>query len=302
MSDPDSFLVFSFFPRLSTTDHRQSYVQELVKLNDTFCRNILPPSATSPSLTLFDPNDTLALALSPTVSPPSESPSDSFEYLPIAAKYASPNLSSSPLSATPGVARLNAYDSLIKGRPSNRTAFRQPSSNTLKGGRTHQSMPPPARSVSAQAGIGGHGNNSGSRLSYHPEHRAPGKLMKSPDGSRVSSSGSTSSTFIPGKNPLPKDLEEVLIVLAGGILEGHVKLAAALRRRYESQYPLVRSLADVFTAHVSVVLLWVRKLTLFSVVYFTRIRNLCPPPRKGLRAGGLCPFYIHDLVVTSILS
>jgi hypothetical protein len=50
---------------------------------------------------------------------------------------------------------------------------------------------------------------------------------------------------------LPEDLEKVLVVLAGGILEGHLKLAAALRKRYENQYPLVRSLADVFTAHVS---------------------------------------------------
>jgi hypothetical protein len=50
---------------------------------------------------------------------------------------------------------------------------------------------------------------------------------------------------------LPDSLEKVLTVLAGGILEGHIKLAAALRKRYENQYPLVRSLADVFTAHAS---------------------------------------------------
>lgn len=49
---------------------------------------------------------------------------------------------------------------------------------------------------------------------------------------------------------LPDDLETVLSVLGGGILEGHLKLAAALRRRYDNQYPLVRTLADVFTAHV----------------------------------------------------
>lgn len=50
---------------------------------------------------------------------------------------------------------------------------------------------------------------------------------------------------------LPEELETVLKVLAGGILEGHVKLATALKKRYDNQYPLVRSLADVFTAHVS---------------------------------------------------
>jgi hypothetical protein len=52
---------------------------------------------------------------------------------------------------------------------------------------------------------------------------------------------------------LPEELETVLKVLAGGILEGHVKLAAALRKRYDNQYPLVRSLADVFTAHVGLI-------------------------------------------------
>lgn len=50
---------------------------------------------------------------------------------------------------------------------------------------------------------------------------------------------------------IPEELERVLAVLSGGILEGHIKLASALKKRYDNQYPLVRSLADVFTAHVS---------------------------------------------------
>lgn len=79
-------------------------------------------------------------------------------------------------------------------------------------------------------------------MSYHPG--AKGKH----DYRAVSGSSTTSST---GEVPIPEDLEKVLKVLANGILEGHVKLAAALRRRYENQYPLVRSLADVFTSHVS---------------------------------------------------
>lgn len=41
----------------------------------------------------------------------------------------------------------------------------------------------------------------------------------------------------------------VLKAINSGILEGHLKLTAALRRRYDDQYPLVRSLADVFIAH-----------------------------------------------------
>lgn len=50
---------------------------------------------------------------------------------------------------------------------------------------------------------------------------------------------------------LPEDLREVLEVLRDGILSGHLALSRALKKRYEEQYPLVRSLADVFTQHVS---------------------------------------------------
>jgi hypothetical protein len=50
---------------------------------------------------------------------------------------------------------------------------------------------------------------------------------------------------------LPDDLEQVLTSISSGILQGHVKLVSALRKRYDEQFPLVRSLADVFTSHVS---------------------------------------------------
>lgn len=46
---------------------------------------------------------------------------------------------------------------------------------------------------------------------------------------------------------LPPPLRAVLEVLDNGILEGHALLSEALRIRYEEQWPLVRSLADVFT-------------------------------------------------------
>ncbi|EIW66436.1 hypothetical protein TREMEDRAFT_16292, partial [Tremella mesenterica DSM 1558] len=91
----------------------------------------------------------------------------------------------------------------------------------------HHSMPPPARVGSSI------GQNSGtfSRVSYQ-------------SGKRSSSGGS-----VPTNVKLPPDLEKVLTVLTGGILQGHLKLAAALRKRYDNQYPLVRSLADVFNSH-----------------------------------------------------
>ena len=50
---------------------------------------------------------------------------------------------------------------------------------------------------------------------------------------------------------LPEDLRICLEVLEDGIYNGHVTLSEGLRKRYEEQYPLVRSLADVFVANVS---------------------------------------------------
>ena len=51
---------------------------------------------------------------------------------------------------------------------------------------------------------------------------------------------------------LPEDLRECLEVLQNTIISGHLALHEGLRKRYEEQYPLVRSLADVFIAQVSI--------------------------------------------------
>lgn len=49
---------------------------------------------------------------------------------------------------------------------------------------------------------------------------------------------------------LPEDLRVCLEVIENDLLEGHVRLSEALKKRYEEQYPLVRSLADVFVSSV----------------------------------------------------
>lgn len=48
---------------------------------------------------------------------------------------------------------------------------------------------------------------------------------------------------------LPEDLRVCLEVIDGGVLDGHKRLCEALKKRYEDQYPLVRSLADVFVSN-----------------------------------------------------
>ena len=49
---------------------------------------------------------------------------------------------------------------------------------------------------------------------------------------------------------LPEDLRVCLEVIESGVLDGHVKLSEGLKKRYDEQYPLVRSLADVFVSNV----------------------------------------------------
>jgi len=58
---------------------------------------------------------------------------------------------------------------------------------------------------------------------------------------------------VPGAIPprqLPEDLRICLEVIENDLLEGHIRLSEALKKRYEEQYPLVRSLADVFVGDV----------------------------------------------------
>ena len=151
---------------------------------------------------------------------------------------------------------MNAYHILTNGRPSEAPS-RQPSSTSLNAGakgapgRSHWSLPPPRRDSSANGATKSFSALK-NRVSYQPGAAAGSRLSKIPDGRAVSAS-SAPTPFSRGKEiALPADLAKILSVLAGGILQGHVKLATALRKRYENQYPLVRSLADVFTSHVSV--------------------------------------------------
>jgi len=76
-------------------------------------------------------------------------------------------------------------------------------------------------------------------------------------GTKESSNTLKNSIFdpaaIPGAIPppqLPDDLRICLEVIENNLLEGHVRLSKELKRRYEEQYPLVRSLAYVFIGSV----------------------------------------------------
>lgn len=161
--------------------------------------------------------------------------------------------------------------------------------------RSHHSLPPPARqnpgasttSLGRQSYVGpsaGEPSNGESR---------DGKATPTPSGRgllRKSKRSLTSSGIIPNggvaPHQLPDDLRICLEAVEARILEGHLKLSDGLRKRYEEQYPLVRSLADVFVANVCIVFkCGGTKLTHISVAYSTWIRRLRPPSRTRARSG-----------------
>lgn len=130
--------------------------------------------------------------------------------------------------------------------------------------RSHQSLPPPARgdsttSLGRQSALGG------------PHDRDRPKIHPVTSLTSDRKNGDSSSTKVLKKlrrttppagmlpadavapNQLPEDLRKCLEVIENGIFNGHVTLSEGLRRRYEEQYPLVRSLADVFVNNVSVI-------------------------------------------------
>lgn len=227
------------------TSHR--YVSDLLKFYETFCTPLLPPSAASPSLSLEDPSTSLMRSLSP-----SSPVSTASRQLPIASQYSShrshldeqsacqvsegsgstsPAAAHSPQMQPTGVtARMNAYHILTNGRPTRKT-----SAASFDKARAHQSLPPLPRASSS----------NGQAATFSASYA---RMSLQPGGKNRAVSGSSASAKDVN---LPEDLKKVLTVLAGGILQGHIRLATALRKRYDDQYPLVRSLADIFNSHVS---------------------------------------------------
>lgn len=143
--------------------------------------------------------------------------------------------------------------------------------------RSHQSLPPPPRG-SSNGPTGATSTTSLGRKSANErgEEREKGPtrpstteptrhdrhahFAPSPPPQRVlkktrrGSEDNPKLVVFPGGVPphvLPEDLRKCLEVIENGILIGHLKLSEALRKRYDEQYPLVRSLADVFVGNVS---------------------------------------------------
>jgi hypothetical protein len=260
-------------PQLTST----RYVAELAKMKDTFIDPLLHPFATSPGASprMLDTDDYSRL----------DSPLESSEHLPpIAARFMSPSpfRADSPATITAPLPRrgpdnykdapnidgesLDTDDDDGEGKPyppsskapSKHNHPRSPYRASVRAvpfpSRSHQSLPPPPRVT----------NGSTQSLGTERErtHRASKDEPKgSTQPARVLRKFKKSSTTPDGilgvvlPHQLPEDLRICLEVVDSGVLEGHRKLSEALRKRYEEQYPLVRSLADVFVANVRAVLL-----------------------------------------------
>lgn len=131
--------------------------------------------------------------------------------------------------------------------------------------RSHQSLPPPPRGNAASSSTHSLGRQSTSyererNMSSSSATTSP-KKPSTPTGgtSRVlrkfrRSQNSKDVEVLGGAVPphqLPEDFRVCLEVIESGVLDGHVRLSEGLRKRYDEQYPLVRSLADVFVSNVS---------------------------------------------------
>lgn len=145
--------------------------------------------------------------------------------------------------------------------------------------RSHQSLPPPARVNPRSASTSSLGRQSTivekdrdrerkysqSQAEIPPSHKS-GVLRK------FKKSQTAPDDFLSGgiaPHQLPEDLRVCLEVIDGGVLDGHKKLCEALRKRYEDQFPLVRSLADVFVVHVRALSCcpYTHSLTCCSLIY-----------------------------------
>lgn len=127
--------------------------------------------------------------------------------------------------------------------------------------RSHHSLPPPPRgnpnnvstqSLGRQSTIAEHErerNYSQGQQSANHTGTAKGMLRKMRKDSTKEKDDILGDALAP--HQLPEDLRICLEVIDSGVFDGHKRLCEALKKRYDDQYPLVRSLADVFVANVS---------------------------------------------------
>ena len=254
------------------------YVAELAKMKETFIDPLLHPfsaTPTSPLSTTPHPGTSLG-DFKDYDEYLRTRPSESLERLPIASRFlASPvaGKSATPAPAPakreetphPEISDDDIDDDMARGyaskqnakhnhprSPYNTTANRSGRNGEVPFPSSHHSLPPPPRGTNPADSA-----HSLGRQSFIADSGVSTKGTIQTQGTRVLRKTLKGSTLEPvaalGAIPprhLPEDLRVCLEVIENDLLEGHVRLSEALKKRYEEQYPLVRSLADVFVSSV----------------------------------------------------
>jgi hypothetical protein len=116
--------------------------------------------------------------------------------------------------------------------------------------RSHHSLP--AQPRPGTAGRSDSENDSRSRPSasepHHIRHYLKGRAAPQPKKLHRPRVNMPAASLLPG--PLPEALRIVLEVIGNDMLKGHDALSIRLKDRYQEQYPLVRSLTDVWADQV----------------------------------------------------
>ncbi|KAF9483915.1 Dbl homology domain-containing protein [Pholiota conissans] len=271
----------------------ERYVQELVKMKDTFIDPLLHPYSLTSASVASTPNLDYDYYRS-------ESPFESTDDLPpIAARFMSPTPSMNPprnsprLSTSPrpkDAPRIDdesvetedeeeaadragqLYDSSRRPGTSttsrnehprspyrlqaSRSAGRASGTSVPFPSRSHNSLPvTPRNALSAST----HSLGRQSTAEQEPEtdrrrkysqgqNESPNKgMLRKLRRSQTNTDGILGNAIAP--HQLPDDLRICLEVIDSGVFDGHKRLSEALKKRYDDQFPLVRSLADVFVSN-----------------------------------------------------
>ncbi|EFI28387.1 hypothetical protein CC1G_13921 [Coprinopsis cinerea okayama7 len=258
------------------------YVQELIKFKDTFIDPLLHPYATSVAAIASTPNLEYDYYRA-------ESPAESTEELPpIAARFMSPtpgmnashgytNRSKEVTAQEPESMDSDEEDEAAGGTArkyssrkstaskhehprspyrlgASRSTGRASGTNVPFPSRSHHSLPPPPRhGPTASTHSLGRQSTIAEEQRDRKYSQGPAEQPQKPAMLRKFKKSQTGPESVLGNtlapHQIPEDLRICLEVIDGGVFDGHKRLCDALRKRYDDQYPLVRSLADVFVSN-----------------------------------------------------
>jgi hypothetical protein len=275
------------------------YVAELLKMRETFINPLLHPHVDSSPFVLVE-RDNMSQV---------ETLVDSPEHLPIASRFLPPPGAGSDGSEDYNERRTRAtshashrggqanLETVLEGDPREPLSSRTPRNSfvtTFLSRLSLRSHTRPNRNTAPTASLG-----------RRPSVELPSTEK---DQDRDCMSTSTDSTSTPGMqqkiketstkadltayggvspHQLPDDLRLCLEGIEG-ILRDHLKLIKVLRKCYNEQYPLVRSLADVFMDNVRLLILLFycpsHRFTLALVTHLSKLCGLCRASRTGPRA------------------